>query len=231
MKSPVVHSLAPIALIGGGNVGPDDLSLALKIAPTCVAADGGANVAVAAGIIPAAVIGDFDSVTSDTLSKIPVDRHHHIVEQNSTDFDKCLRNISAPVVIAVGFSGARIDHQMGALHTLVVRSERPCIILGPEEIVFHCPPHITIPTLEGETVSLFPMSEITGKSTGLEWPIDGLVFSPNRQIGTLNRAYGEVTLAMSGPGMLCIVPRRLIGAITQVLASLPVHETWPVPEE
>jgi thiamine pyrophosphokinase len=230
MKNAIIHSLAPITLIGGGEVGPDDLDLALKLAPICVAADGGANVAVATGIIPEAVIGDFDSVTPDTLSQIPNERRHHITEQNSTDFDKCLRNISAPVVIAVGFSGARIDHQMSALHTLVVRTERPCIILGPEEIVFHCPPQITLPTLNGETVSLFPMGQTTGKSQGLEWPIDGLVFAPNGQVGTSNRAKGAVSLDMSAPGMLCLIPRRLLGAVTQALASLPTAKMWSAHE-
>ena len=115
MKRPFVHSLAPITLIGGGEVRDGDLELALNLAPTCVAADGGANVAVAKGITLEAVIGDFDSVSPETLSVIPKACQHHIAEQNSTDFDKCLRNISAPVVIAVGFTGARIDHQMSAL--------------------------------------------------------------------------------------------------------------------
>ncbi|MFT5799647.1 MAG: thiamine pyrophosphokinase, partial [Candidatus Azotimanducaceae bacterium] len=45
--TPIVHSLDPITLIGGGEVGPADLNFALGLAPVCVAADGGASVAVA----------------------------------------------------------------------------------------------------------------------------------------------------------------------------------------
>ena len=223
----IVHSFAPITLVGGGEIGPADLDLALSIAPICVAADGGASAVLAAGINLDAVIGDFDSVDNAVLAKVPPERRHHIPEQNSTDFDKCLRHITAPVVVAVGFSGGRLDHQMAAMHTLVARADRPCVILGAHEVVFHSPPQIDLPTQVGDIVSLFPLAEVTGASTGLEWPIDGLNFAPDRYVGTSNRAIGPMRLTMSGTGMLCIVPRRMLGAVTQALALHEEHATWP----
>jgi thiamine pyrophosphokinase len=225
----IVHSLDPVTLIGGGEVGPSDLDLARSFAPRCVAADGGASVAMAVGIYLDAVVGDFDSLDARVLAQIPVDRRHHIPEQNSTDFDKCLRHIAAPVVVAVGFSGGRLDHQMAAMHTLVARADRPCVILGTHEVVFHCPPQITLPTQTGDVVSLFPLSEVTGTSTGLEWPIDGLKFAPDRYVGTSNRAVGPLQLTMSGTGMLCIVPRRMLGSVIQALVSQRARATWPAP--
>jgi thiamine pyrophosphokinase len=196
-----------------------------------VAADGGANVALAANINLDAVIGDFDSLDTDVLAQIPADRRHHIAEQNSTDFDKCLRCIEAPVVVAVGFSGGRLDHQMAAMHTLVARADRRCVILGAQEVVFHCPPQIALPTQEGDVVSLFPLAEVAGRSTGLEWPIDGLKFAPERYVGTSNRARGPIQLTMSGTGMLCILPRYLLGAVIKALTLSDGHATWPVPAE
>lgn len=225
----IVHSLDPITLVGGGEVGPADLNLALALAPQCVAADGGAIVALAAGVKLTAVIGDFDSLDGNVLARVPAACQHHIAEQDSTDFDKCLRHIIAPVVVAVGFSGGRLDHQMAAMHTLVARADRPCVILGAHEVVFHCPPQITLPTKAGDTVSLFPLAAVAGTSTGLEWPIDGLKFAPDRYVGTSNRALGPVQLTMSGTGMLCLVPRRMLGAVTQALALLEDHALWPVP--
>jgi thiamine pyrophosphokinase len=223
----IVHSFDPITLIGGGMVGPSDLEEALCLAPICVAADGGASVALAAGIDLAAVIGDFDSLSAEVLAKVPADRQHRITEQNSTDFDKCLRHIAAPVLVGVGFSGGRLDHQMAALHTLVARCDRPCVILGPQEVVFHCPPRIDLPTQAGDVVSLFPLAPVSGGSKGLEWPIDGLAFSPDRYVGTSNRAIGPMTLTMEGPGMLCILPRSMLGAVVQALAVMGPDGTWP----
>ena len=223
----IIHSLSPITLIGGGKVGSGDLTLALSLAPLCVAADGGANVALAAGIELAAAIGDFDSLDAEVRAQIPVARQHHIAEQNSTDFDKCLRHIEAPVVLAVGFSGDRVDHQMAALHTLVVRADRPCVILGEHEVMFVCPREITLPTMAGDVVSLFPMKGLAGTSTGLEWPIDGLLLSPGERVGTSNRALGPVILTMPEAGMLCFVPRRMLAEVIAALSALPTHAKWP----
>ena len=44
------QSKRPVTIVGGGDVGPEDLNYALSIAPTRVAADGGSIVALAAGI-------------------------------------------------------------------------------------------------------------------------------------------------------------------------------------
>lgn len=215
----IVHSSTPVTLIGGAPLETGDLTEALTIAPTCVAADGGAQAALAHNIIPTAVIGDFDSVDRNTLDQIPADRLHKISEQNSTDFDKALRHIASPVVIAVGFAGGRLDHQLATFHGLLRHAQRACIIVYPTEIVFHCPPTITLPLQAGETVSLFPLAHVTGQSTGLQWPIDALEFTPGRFIGTSNRSTGAVTLKMDGAGMLCILPRRYLGDVTRALAQ------------
>ena len=212
---PIVHKLSPVTLVGGAPLGASDLQEALTIAPTCVAADGGARAALAHGVIPEAVIGDFDSLDADSLRAIPRAHLHQIDEQNSTDFDKALRHIAAPVVIAVGFSGGRVDHQLAAFHTLLRHSDRPCIILCEHEVVFHCPAHIALPLAAGDTVSLFPMVPVTGRAEGLEWPIDGLEFGPDSFVGTSNRAVGPVVLWMNGPGMLGIVPRKYLSALVR----------------
>lgn len=224
----IVHSLKPVTLVGGGPVGRDDLSEALKLAPVIVAADSGALPVLEAGVIPDAVMGDFDSLSEDIILSLPADRMHHTPDQNYTDFDKALRLIEAPCVIAAGFTGGRMDHQMAALHTLVTRADRACVLLSQTEIVVHCPPRLALPTKAGETVSLFPLLAVTGRSDGLEWPLQGHSFAPDQFIGTSNRALGPCVLEMDGPGMLGIFPRRLLGALTQALVDAPAPARWPV---
>jgi len=130
---------------------------------------------------------------------------------------KALRSISAPLVIAVGFTGGRVDHQLAAFHVIATQTTRPCIVLGASEVIFHCPAQVELPVAEGDAVSLFPMRKVTGRSTGLHWPIDGLDFDPVQLIGTSNRATGPVKLWMDGPGMLCIAPRRILPELVQAL--------------
>ena len=105
------HSDLPVTLLGAGPVYPNDIKEILKIAPGLVAADGGAATALEAGRVPDLVIGDFDSLPHSTGESLPKDRLLHVTEQDSTDFEKCLARITAPLILALGFTGARIDHE------------------------------------------------------------------------------------------------------------------------
>ncbi len=228
MNNHIVHSFDPVTLVGGGDATPEDLQKALILAPVCVAADGGAVQALNAGVALEAVIGDFDSIDDTTLAAIPPERRHHITEQATTDFEKALSRIDAPVVIGVGFTGGRIDHQLAALHVLLARAHQPCVLLAGDDALFLAPPQIDLDCAVGDVVSLFPLRAVTGQSTGLRWPIDGLAFAPGTFIGTSNCATGPISLRMDRPGMLAIVPARLIPQVVQQLAR-PNGARWSAP--
>lgn len=199
----------------------NDLNVALMHSSRVLAADGGANAAFDNDLIPEAIIGDMDSIRPDVMARAAPARVHHIAEQDSTDFDKALRHVQSPCVLAVGFSGGRLDHQMGVLHTMVARAHQPCLLLAAEDVVFLCPPRICLDLAADTRVSLFPMGPVTGRSTGLEWPIDGLAFSPGVRSGTSNRAVGPVTLEMDAPVMLCFLPRDCLDLALKALVALP----------
>jgi len=227
MRTPIVHSLEPIVLVGGGNV-HEPLGLdTIRKASTVVAADGGAETARRLGVLPAAVIGDFDSLSAESRGAIPEERLHHIAEQDSTDFDKALRHIAAPVVLAVGFTGARFDHQLAVLHVLTKYPDRPCLVLGETEVSLLCPPVLEVPLQAGEIVSLFPMGAVTGRSDGLRWPIEGLAFDPLTQIGTSNAATGPIRLKMDAPHMIVMLPLARLDALIQALVLAPPDARWP----
>ncbi|MCB1364173.1 MAG: thiamine diphosphokinase [Rhodobacteraceae bacterium] len=218
MTAPIVQISQPVTLIGGGWLGRNDLRLALERAPYLVAADSGAARALAAGHVPKAVIGDFDSLAAGERARIPHGDLFAIREQDSTDFDKALRNIAAPVVLGVGFLGGRADHQLAAFNTLVRRADRPCVLLGPREVVFHAPARMQVALRPGDVVSLFPMRRVSGRSSGLQWPIDGLDLAPDGRIGTSNRALGPMTLETDGPGLLVMLPRRALDGAMRAIA-------------
>jgi thiamine pyrophosphokinase len=209
----IFQSEAPVTLVGGGPVGLALLRQTQRSAPGLVAADGGARACLRAGLMPDAVIGDFDSLRAADRAAIPPDRLHRVAEQETTDFDKALRSIRAPLVLALGFTGARLDHGLAVMNALVRRPE-PCIVIGPRDVVFHLAGPVTLALRAGDRVSLFPMARVTGRSAGLHWPIDGLTLAPDGLTGTSNRATGPVTLVPGGPGLLAILPRaRLPAAI------------------
>ncbi len=225
MSDSIVHSSDPITLLGGGHATHADLTEALNIAPQLVAVDGGLVTALAAGRMPDAVIGDMDSAPPEALAQVPAARRHRISEQQSTDFDKALRGVDAPVLLGVGFCGARVDHELAAFHALARHADRPCILVAQTEVIVLAPPRITVATVAGETVSLFPLAPVTGQSDGLEWPIDGLTFDPMQFVGTSNRALGPITLTMAAPAMLLILPRRLLRPLAAHFATGAAR--WP----
>lgn len=231
MNTPVISADSPVTIIGGAPLAPGDLDLALAHAPRLVAADGGGDTALAAGHLPEAVIGDMDSLSAAAKARLG-GRLHEIAEQESTDFDKALRSVAAPLVIAVGVSGGRFDHDLAALNVLVRRPWQPCIMLTSEMILFVAPPRIALDLPGGSTFSLFPMGPVTGRSQGLEWPIEGLDFSPAGQSGTSNRVTGPVVMEMDAPLMLTLLPRESLAEVVRRLAAPEAAggaSRWPAP--
>ncbi|WP_373049645.1 thiamine diphosphokinase [Thalassovita aquimarina] len=225
MNDAIVFSTSPVTLIGAGTVPEQAIEAALALAPDVVCADGGANVALQLGLDPVAVIGDFDSLSEAARVAIPEDRLHPIAEQDSTDFDKCLRHIDAPLVLGAGFDGSRVDHQMAAFNAMVRRPERRCILLGPELISFVAPPELRLDLAVGTLVSLFPMAAVTGRSAGLRWPIEGLHFAPDGRVGTSNEISGPLHLWFDSPAMLMMLPLTELEPAAAALSQAPA---WPV---
>lgn len=220
MNAPIVQSTQGVTLAGGGPFSARDLKLALARAPLPVAADSGADRLLRRGVLPEAVIGDMDSISAAGRARIPPDRQHLVAEQVTTDFDKALRSIDAPLILALGFAGARLDHGLAAFSTLVARADRRCILIGPQDLAFAAPPRLEVSVGVGEPVSLFPMARVTGRSAGLEWPIEGITFAPDGMIGTSNRAVARrVVLEFDQRGMLVILPRRRLDAAIRALLA------------
>lgn len=219
MTDTIVHSQAGVTLIGAGDVEPAVLAQALIHAPLLVAADGGAARALELGHDLAAVIGDLDSLDAAARSSLSPAQVHRISDQETTDFEKCLRAVRAPLLLAVGFTGARLDHELAAFSALVANPGRPILILGPEDIVFLAPPALALDLPPGTRLSLFPMGPVQGRSSGLRWPIDGLDFAPGGRIGTSNEVVASaVRLGFSAPRMLVLLPRDFLAAAIRALA-------------
>lgn len=217
--APLVVSDRPVTLVGAGPVEADVLEDCLSRGPVAVAADGGARALLAAGRVPDAVIGDLDSLDVRDRAAVPPGRLHRVAEQDTTDFEKCLLRIDAPLVLSTGVLGGRADHAMAALSVIARGVGPPCVVVSGEDAACHVPAGLALDLAAGARVSLFPMAPVTGRSEGLRWPIEGIGFAPGGRIGTSNEAVGPVRLAMDGPGMLVIVPRGDLDALIAGLSA------------
>ncbi len=209
-----------VTLLGASKVNQRVLTEVLTFAPRLIAADGGAGNAVKLGQMPQFVIGDLDSVDPETLSSFPAERQIRIPEQDSTDLEKCLNLIDAPMILGVGFLGRRVDHQLAAFNALLQHAPRAILLISKHDLCFHLPLKLDLNLEIGTRLSLFPMLPVTGRSSGLRWPIDGIQFAPDGRIGTSNIVSQErVSLNMDELGMLAIMPREALREVVRALGK------------
>lgn len=202
----IIDTSAAILLVGAGPIKPVILSELATMVPEVVGADGGANHILAQGLTPAAVIGDGDSLDANLRKVIPPGRIHPVSEQDTTDLEKSLARLSAPLIIGLGFLDGRFDHSLAALTALVRFAAQPVLLIGEEDACFHIPHDLTLDLPPGRRISLYPLTLLGARSDGLRWPLDGLDLSPLGRIATSNETSGKVRLRPDRAGLIGIIP-------------------------
>lgn len=189
------------AVIFAGGPGIDT-DRAASIASECdivIAADSGADIACACGILPQKVIGDFDSIAPQTkeflkLKDIPVELYPE--EKDMTDSEICINEIppEAEVTLISSLSG-RPDHVLSNMMMAIkMHAEGRDITItdgvndfiplnGPDEISI-----CGIQDPEGLAISLIPFTEVKGvTSTGLYYPLNGMDLIPGSSLSVSNK--------------------------------------------
>ena len=214
----IVHSSSPLVLVGGADLGPLDVNILQRYGANTVAVDAGADHLLGCGVVPRAVIGDLDSLSQAARDAF-ADRLHHVPEQETVDFEKAVLRVAAPVIIAVGFSGGRLDHMLAGLDVMGRHHTRRIILLGMDDIAFVVPDTgITLGHVaKGMRVSLMPLGHADVRATGLMWPVDTAPMAPLGFASPSNAAAGgAVRVTASGP-LLMIMPRDMLSAVCDVM--------------
>ena len=153
----------PVTLVGAAPLAPEVLSQALALAPRALAADGGAAALMATGTVPEHVVGDLDSLP-DGLRRALAGRVIEVADQDTTDLQKCLALIDAPLILGAGFIGGRLDHTVAALCAIAAEGARPVVLLGPDDAVMHLGAQVRIDLPPGARVSLMPLARRSGST-------------------------------------------------------------------
>ncbi len=213
MPDLIVHEMAPFTLLGGADVSPTVLKICLSRAPCVVAADGGADTALAAGLSPLAVIGDLDSVGAAARAAF-ADRLHWIDDTNSTDFEKVLQRTRAPLVLAAGFLGGRVDHTFSVLNTLARYPEAPVVLVNDADAVTLLTRPVTLDLPPNTRLSLLPMEAAEVTTTGLRWNLSAAAMQPAGLISPSN-AVAETPVTITPRGRVFLtVPLSALDVVT-----------------
>jgi thiamine pyrophosphokinase len=212
-REPLLSFDRPLAIIGGGT---NDFALLRDLARRNVAlvgADGGANAIGAAGLVPEAILGDLDSI-EDRSGWEQRTRVIHIPEQITTDFQKALYSTSAPVTLALGMTGKRLDHTLAALSALhEVAQHRRVILVDETDVALAVSGPFAFEAAPRERISVHPLVPIVFERTeGLYYPMNDLLLDPAGRLGTSNEGTGgrvEIVPRDKTPWLLILGRERL----------------------
>lgn len=214
-NNPIVASGKPVCLVGGAVIQKDAISAVFPHVDSFLAVDGGADALLAADVMPAAVIGDLDSL-SDQARATFQDRLYEITEQSTTDFEKALTRVAAPLILAIGFTGGRLDHSLSVLNVLARYPERAVVLVDAQDVSFVAPlGRTTFDAAPQTRVSVMPLGAALVTVTGLRWPFAQTRMTPDGFTSPSNAAMGgAVTISTDGP-VLVTLPRVLLQTAMQ----------------
>ena len=178
---------------------------ALRSADAIICCDGAATSLLEAGLEPASIVGDMDSLADGIRARF-ADRLFPSRDQECNDLTKAFRHsltLNPAEITILGATGLREDHTLGNVSLLLDYAEQaPCPVRMLTD--YGCFEAIkdsaTLPSVKGQEISIFcfdPTVKI--KSTGLDYPVDNVVFDSLWK-ATLNVASGNgFSLELSHP--------------------------------
>jgi thiamine pyrophosphokinase len=181
-----------------------------------LAADGGLDHALAAGLEPTGLIGDLDSISEAGLAwaarNATIDRHPS--DKDATDTELALAFAAAmdPAHVTLIGGGDRLDHSLAAIGALGAASltSIPTIDAwwGAQHLdILHGPGKVTLALVPGSTISLLALHGPCSKVSilGTRWQLDRIGLEPMIGHGISNEVLDDTPVEVSvGGGILTI---------------------------
>jgi len=182
-----------------------------------IAADGGANFLKKRNILPAIIIGDFDSISKSTLNffKKKNVKIEKILEQDSTDFEKCLKfcvRKKLNDIVVLGATSIRPDHTLNNFSVMKRYSDRLRIKLIEDEFeIFFISKKIKFKYTPNQTVSFLGLPKAANVTTkGLEYLLSNEELEFGVREGTLNRSVSDSVSISYDSGSILLFKKHFI---------------------
>ena len=211
----IVSSASAICLVGGAALTGTAFATVAPYVGGFVGVDSGADHLLAGGITPLAVIGDLDSVSPQARAAF-ADRLWQIPEQETTDFEKALTRVTAPFVIALGFTGGRMGHALSVLNVMARRPDSEVFLVDGDDVSYLAPQGDSVVDLPaGTRVSLMPLGDVRASVAGVAWPFTDWALHPVGRNSASNMATGgPVRVSAQGPLLVTLPQSCLAAALT-----------------
>ena len=192
--------------------GPEDM---------LICADGGYDAALAAGLTPDLVVGDFDSMPDSHLAGCTCPIVRLPVHKDDTDTVVCLkegRSRGYRRFIIAGTLGGRFDHTLSnvqVLYDCALRGEEAWLCDRQNRVRVLLPGEYTLEALPGTHLSLLAWTErVTGIDlSGTEWPLRNATLTSRYPLGCSNNALEDTVRLRFVSGALVLVWSRENGTV------------------
>lgn len=172
-----------LVVLGGAGFDPARLRSEAAQCEAVVAADSGAAFCLEAGLMPDAVVGDFDSIPAATRARIAPDRLHASADAETNDLEKALllvearwgKDVDMALAAGVGVGGGRSDHAIANLGPLLREPHRRLSMIDGEGRLFALRRgRALIEGGEGRKLSLLPwtLHGVSVSETGVRYPLE-----------------------------------------------------------
>lgn len=181
-----------------------------------ICADGGGAHAIALGLRPHLLLGDFDSLPPDLqaqLAALGAGVEQVPVEKDQTDTHLAVAAAlarGATELVLAGGIGSRLDHTLANV-LLLPELPVPATLLNEQNVVRVLGPgaSLTLAGRPGETFSLLPLTPaVTGvEAEGCRWPLQGARLTWGSTLGVSNRLGpdGAARIQVHGSGWLLVM--------------------------
>jgi len=185
-------------------------ALAAEASQICCV-DGGANTVRRLGVMPAAVFGDFDSVSPITRGALSAAEWVPAPDQEFTDLDKALCLLAgrgARNVSVAGGLGRRVDHSLSNISLLLKYRGRLSITFHTSiEDVFLLDGRWSFEARRGRRISVLPLfGQARVTLSGLQYPLEDEPLEMGKRESISNAASGGLAsvLVSEGPVLVCV---------------------------
>ncbi len=216
MKEPEPQIRA-ILVLGGELTQPDFYVRLIKEHELIIAADHGADLLRGLGIVPHVAVGDFDSISRETMGwllKQRTDCLSYPKNKDKTDGELALEEAVARGASEIDITaawGGRLDHTLANLFLLRVARRsgvRSRLVEADGEIIL-ADSDLKLTGAPGEIVSLVPLERCEGVTLrGFAYEAEGLTLEPGDTRGLSNLLINGRGEIMIGTGQVLIIRSR-----------------------
>ncbi|GAB6930181.1 thiamine diphosphokinase [Paenibacillus sp. JCM 10914] len=184
-----------------------------------IGADRGALFLIEHGVHPDLAVGDFDSVTSDDMSRIHAASKQVVecdpIDKNLTDTELAMElaiEKSPESILILGATGTRLDHTLANIHMLIrgLHHHIPCSILDENNWISLTGSSCTVHNKGFTYVSLLPLTtEVSGITLeGFEYPLNHATLRLGQSLGVSNKLTEDRGMVHIEGGLLLIIQSK-----------------------